>query len=179
MPALVLDMSCFKVHTYLVFKILPHSQGLQLIVIDQFRLRIQSVRQWFEVHLMNECLLTKVCGEYIPMYICTRRSIYAHTCVYMYISTYICIYVHTYVYMCIPMYICTYLCIYVHTFVYMFIHMYIYTYICIYVHIYRTYINLTWPRAQWTSHLPQEQEDPSSNPRQGIRFLGNHSSAVV
>jgi hypothetical protein len=125
MPALVLDMSCFKVHTYLVFKILPHSQGLQLIVIDQFRLRIQSVRQWFEVHLMNECLLTKVCGEYIPMYICTRRSIYAHTCVYMYISTYICIYVHTYVHMHICIYVHMYICTYVHMYICIYVHMYI------------------------------------------------------
>jgi hypothetical protein len=33
--------------------------------------------------------------------------------------------------------------------------------------------------AHWTSHLPQEQEDPGSKSRQGKRFLGTHSSAVV
>jgi hypothetical protein len=34
--------------------------------------------------------------------------------------------------------------------------------------------------AQWTPHLPLEQEDPVSNPaRVGICFLGKHSSVVV
>jgi hypothetical protein len=35
--------------------------------------------------------------------------------------------------------------------------------------------------AQWTSHPPQGQEYPGSNPAttQGIRSLGKHSSAIV
>jgi hypothetical protein len=33
---------------------------------------------------------------------------------------------------------------------------------------------------QWTSHPPQEREDPGSNPaRVHVRFLGKHSSAVI
>jgi hypothetical protein len=33
--------------------------------------------------------------------------------------------------------------------------------------------------AQWTSHPPQEQEDPGSNPARVKSFLGKHSSAVL